>query len=117
MAGGQRPSGTSARTTAGSFRSRSVLAMWLRLLPITSANCSWRIIKALGEIVITRRLLDGVEIGTLHVFDQGDLEHLLVAQLTDDHRDLCMPARLRRAPAPLAGDDLVAAAARHRAAR
>ena len=41
VAGGQLASATSARTAAGSFRRRRVLARWLRLLPITSANCSW----------------------------------------------------------------------------
>src|SRR5215510_6573967 len=69
------------------------------------------IAKALGEIVVTRRLLDSVEVGTLHVFDQRDFEQLLVTQLTDDRRHLMDSGALRGAPAPVAGDNLVAAAA------
>ena len=36
-----RPSCTIARTPSGSFKSRSVLATWLRLLPMISESCSW----------------------------------------------------------------------------
>ena len=46
----------------------------------------------------------------LHVLDDGDLERFLVGQLAHDHRHLVHAGPLRRAPAPLAGDDLEAAA-------
>ena len=41
MPGRQRPSCTMVCTPAGSFNRRSVLATWLRLLPMISESCSW----------------------------------------------------------------------------
>ena len=66
--------------------------------------------EALDQVAVAGRLLDGVEIGALHVLDDGELERLLIAQIAHDHRHLMQAGPLRRAPAPFAGDDLVAAA-------
>ena len=57
-------------------------------------------------------LLDRVEILALDILEQGDFERLGVVEVADDHRDFVQPRLLRRAPAPLAGDDLVAVAVR-----
>src|SRR6185295_14955132 len=66
----------------------------------------------LDEPPVGLRLLDRIEVLALDILDQGDLERLLVAELADDGGDLVQPRALRRAPAPLAGDDLEAVAVR-----
>src|SRR4051812_46013000 len=53
-------------------------------------------------------LLDRVEVLALDILDQRDLERLLVAEFAHDGGDFVEPGALRRAPAPLAGDDLEA---------
>ena len=63
--------------------------------------------EAVDELAVARRLLDGVEVGALHVLDDGELEHLAVGELAHDDRHRVQPGHLRRAPAALAGDDLV----------
>ncbi len=67
------------------------------------------VVEALDQLAIARRLFDGVEVGALHVLDDGELEDLLVVELAHDDRHRVQPGLLRRAPAALAGDDLVAA--------
>jgi hypothetical protein len=52
--------------------------------------------------------LDGVEIFSLDVLDQRQLERLGRRDVLDDDLDLGEPGLLRRPPAALAGDDLVA---------
>ena len=66
----------------------------------------------LDEAAIGLRFLDRVQILALDILDQGDFERLLVAELADDGGDFVQPRLLRRAPAPLAGDDLEAMAVR-----
>ena len=51
--------------------------------------------------------LERREIGALQILDQRDLDHLGIAEAADEDRDLVQPDALRRAPAPLAGDQLV----------
>ena len=48
-------------------------------------------------------LLDRVELLTLEVFDQRQLEQIDVGNVPDDGRDLMNPSLLRSAPAALAG--------------
>ena len=62
--------------------------------------------------LIGLRLLDRVEVLALDILDQRDFERFVVAELADDRRDFVQPRPLRRAPAPLAGDDLEAVAVR-----
>ena len=66
----------------------------------------------MGEFVhqalICLRLLDRVEILTLQVLDQRDFERILVAQLADQHRHFVQLRTLRRPPATLARNYLVA---------
>ncbi len=65
------------------------------------------------------RLLQRRQILALQILDEGDLEHLGIAERPDDDRHLVQPGALRGAPAPLAGDQLkigarLAALALHR---
>ena len=55
---------------------------------------------------IASRFLDGVEVGALHVFDDGEFERLRVGRLDNRDRHFVEPCALRRAPAAFAGDDL-----------
>src|SRR2546429_479797 len=54
------------------------------------------------------RLLERIEVLALDVLDEGDGDRSLIRDVADDRRDLREPGHLRGAPAPLAGDDLVA---------
>ncbi len=72
---------------------------------------------ALDQLAVAAGLLDGVEIGALHVLDDRELEHLLVGQVAHDDRHRVQAGPLRRAPAPLTGDDLVAGRSPGRGAR
>lgn len=65
-------------------------------------------VELLGEAAVALGLLDRGEVLALDVLDQRDLERGRVRELLDQHRHLVEPRRLGRAPAPLAGDDLVA---------
>ena len=55
---------------------------------------------------VAARLLDRVEVLALHVLDDRDLERLVVGDLDRHDRHVVQAGALRRAPAPLAGDDL-----------
>src|SRR5688572_20549038 len=57
-------------------------------------------------------LLDGVEVPALDILEECDLECFGIVEIADDDRDLMEPRPLRRPPAALAGDDLVAVAVR-----
>ena len=87
-----------------------MLATWLRLLPMTLARVLLRVAEAVHQLPIALRLLDGVEVLALDVLDDGDLEHFLVGQRAHDDRHVMQIGLLRRAPAALAGDDLVGVA-------
>ena len=58
------------------------------------------------------RFLDRVEVAALDILQQGDFESLGIVEIANDDRYLVEPSALRRPPAPLAGDDLVAMAVR-----
>ena len=60
-----------------------------------------------AELGVAGGLFERVEVGPLHVFDDGDLERFAVAGLDDGDRDLVQPCPLRGPPAALAGDDFV----------
>ena len=92
------PSCTSACTSAGSFSRRSVLARWLRLLPITSDELLLGVAEALDQLVVAGRLLDGVEVGALHVLDDGDLG----ASWSESSRTITGTCVQRRPSAPRA---------------
>jgi hypothetical protein len=64
----------------------------------------------LDQLVVAGGLLHRVEVGALHVLDQGELEGLGVADVAHDHRHVVDGRALCRAPAAFAGDDLKAAA-------
>ena len=66
-----------------------------------------RVIALLHQRDVAGRLLDRIEVGALHVLDDGEFERLHVGRLDDRDRHLVQAGALRRAPAPLAGDDLV----------
>src|SRR5690606_27486517 len=67
------------------------------------------VVEALDQVTVAGGLLDRVEIGPLHVLDDRELEDLLVGEVARDDGNGVEPGLLRGPPAPLAGDDLVAA--------
>ena len=74
------------------------------------ADHAGNVVLAVAEIADQRtvalRLLERIKIGALHILDDRKLQRLLVGRLDDDDRHLVQPGTLRRAPAPLASDDL-----------
>ena len=84
--------------------------------PDAPADLLAREAELLDEQRAGARLLDRVEVLAGHVLDQRELERLGVAVRAHDRGDPVEPGHLRRAPAPLAGDQLVRAA-RRRAGR
>ena len=56
-------------------------------------------------------LFEGAEVLALDVLDEGDLDDLGVVHLADDDRELPQPDLDGRLVAPLAGHDLIPAAA------
>ena len=63
--------------------------------------------EAVDQLSVARRLLDRVEVGALDVLDDGDLQDLAVVEISYDYGYFFETGLLGRAPAPLAGDDLV----------
>ncbi len=61
-----------------------------------------------GERVIALRLFQRIEVFALHVLDDRELQRVAVVDVDRDDRHLVQACGLRRAPAPLAGDDLEA---------
>ena len=70
------------------------------------------VIELFHQRQIAARLFDRVEVGALHVFDDGEFQRLPVGRFHHDDRHVVLIGALRRAPAPLAGDDLEAVVAR-----
>ena len=60
----------------------------------------------IDQRTIAVRLFERIEIGTLHILDDGKLQRFGVGRLNDDDGNLVQPGALRRAPAPFASDDL-----------
>ena len=73
------------------------------------------VVKLLHQRAIAFRLFQRIEIGALHVLDDRKLQRFRIGRLDDDDRHLVQAGALRRAPAPLAGDDLEAVGARRAA--
>ena len=63
--------------------------------------------KPINELSITLRFFHGVEIGTLDVFDDGDLQNLDVIEITDHDRQFMKLNLLCRTPAPFACNNLI----------
>ncbi len=70
-----------------------------------------RVAALLRELVQRLRLFERRQVLALQVLDQRQLHHLDVVDLADDDRDFAQPDLDGGVVAPLAGDDLVAAAA------
>ncbi len=64
----------------------------------------------LDQAMIRLGLFDRIEILPLNILDQRDFERFGIVERADDHRHLVQPRTLRRTPAPLARDDLIAGA-------
>ncbi len=61
-----------------------------------------RIAIHLAELGVACGLLERIEVGPLHVFDDGDFERFAVAGLDDDDGDFMQAGPLRGPPAALA---------------
>src|SRR5580704_3165962 len=73
-----------------------------------------RIEKLVAEPLIAGRFLEGIEVGSLDVFDDRELERLPVVGVDADDWYFMQSGALRRKPAPLSGDDFVTVrSARH----
>ncbi len=68
-----------------------------------------RVIKPIHELAIPCRLIQGVEIGTLNVLYDCELQDFGVRQLSYKHGKIVQSGLLRRAPTAFARDDLVMA--------
>jgi hypothetical protein len=66
--------------------------------------------KFIHQAVECARLLDGIQILPLNVFNESELERLLIAYLSQDNRHAQKLRALRGAPSPLARDELVSCA-------
>ena len=64
------------------------------------------------QLAIGFRFLNRVQILALNIFDERDFERFLLVKIPDDRRDAVKLSPLRSTPAPLARDDLKAAAMR-----
>ena len=64
-------------------------------------------LKFRGEAFVGACLLDRVQVRPLQVFDQRDFHDLLITRRSHDDRRMLQPKRRRRAPAALAGDELI----------
>ena len=61
------------------------------------------------QLLIAKRLFNGIEIRALQVFDERQLHGLLVVGLHDDDRHVRKSGQPGRAPAAFPGDDLIEA--------
>ena len=64
----------------------------------------------IDQLLVGVGLLDRVQILALDILDQRELGRRRIVDVADDRRDRVELRALRRAPAPLAGDDLEAVA-------
>ena len=64
------------------------------------------VLVVIDQRLIAERLFQRIEIRALHVLDDGEFERLAVGHFENDDRHFVQLRALRRAPAPLAGDDL-----------
>src|SRR3546814_11884567 len=62
----------------------------------------------IDETLVGFRLLDCVEVLALNVLDDRDFQRFDIVEIADEGGNLVEPRLLRRPPAPLAGDDLIA---------
>src|SRR3989304_2921817 len=76
------------------------------VLPYPQRHLLLRVAELGDEPSIRPRFLHGVELFPLDVLHESDLEQLAVGGLTDDDRYFLEARLARRAPPPLAGDDL-----------
>ena len=77
-----------------------------RLLPMWSLQRLLRVGEFLHQAAIAARFFDRVEVLALDVLDQRDLERVAIGEIAHHDRHFVQLRLLRRAPAPLAGDDL-----------
>ncbi len=69
---------------------------------------SWLRPYSFASSLIAGGLFKGIEIGPLHIFNDREFERLAVGGFEQHDGNFVQACALRRAPAPLAGDDLIA---------
>ena len=62
----------------------------------------------INELAIALSLFDGIQIGTLKVFDKSKSQHLFIINIFNDDRQLLKTSKLRRLITTLTSDDLIA---------
>ena len=72
-----------------------------------ASDVGMRIAMDVAQLGVARPFLERVEVGALHIFDDGDFERLPIVGLDDENRDFVLSGPLRRPPAPFAGDDFI----------
>ena len=80
------------------------------VLPRSGSHFVLREVKFFHQAVECARLLDGIQILALNVFDERELERLLVAYFSQDNRHAQKLRALRSAPSALSRDELVSRA-------
>jgi hypothetical protein len=59
------------------------------------------------QLFVTKRLFDRIEVGSLDIFDNRQLERCPVIDIADNHGNLDKSRQLRRTPTAFTGNDLV----------
>ena len=77
-------------------------------MPTADGDRFLRQLQFVGEPTIGLRFFDRIQIFALDVFDQRDLEQIVVGDVANDDRHFEQAGALCGAPAAFAGDDLVA---------
>ena len=70
------------------------------------AEIGLRVLMIIDQLLVAERFLDRVEIGTLDVLDDRQLECGAIVDIADEHRDLDQSGPLGSTPATLARNDL-----------
>jgi len=65
-----------------------------------------RIVVIVDKLLISKRFFNCVQVGALHVFDDGDLKRHAVVNVANDNRDRIDTGPLRCAPAAFTGNQL-----------
>ena len=107
MAGGDLPLGQQALDPGRELEESEDVGDRRPALPHPGGHLLVGVAELLDELLVRRRLLEGVQVLPVEVLHQGLLEAVRIVRHLDEHRDLLEPGPPGRPPPPLAGDELV----------